>query len=110
MEKVVITEKDCNNWKFSSNTNEVIRPVLNFLQKDFAQTKEHKKAQKTPKRNQTKAQNANDITKIKNMLKKHLEKVTYSLICVFVFFVRAKKKKIEIKKMKQCNVLNPNVS
>ena len=32
--------------------------------------------------------------KFKNALKKHLKwkKVTYSLICIFLFFVRAKKK------------------
>ena len=42
------------------------------------------------------------------------KKVTYSLICVFVFFVHAKrrKKKIENRKNERslkCNVLNTNV-
>ena len=37
-------------------------------------------------------------------------KVTYSLICVFVYFVHAKKRKKKIKKKSlQCNVLNTNV-
>ena len=63
---------------FSSNIKEVIRAVLKFLlsfyekishaQKSTKSTKEHKKAQK---RNQTKGQNANKRTKIKNVLKKH---------------------------------------
>ena len=35
------------------------------------------------------------------------KKVTYSLICVFVFFVYAKKRKNE--KCLQCNVLNTNI-
>ena len=37
-------EKDCDNLKFSSNINEVIKAVLNFLfflRKDFARTKKH---------------------------------------------------------------------
>ena len=34
-----------NDYKFSSNINEVIRPVLNFfLQKDLTSTKKHKTA------------------------------------------------------------------
>ena len=39
-------EKDCDNWKISSNINEVIKAVLNFLfflQKDLAHTKSTKK-------------------------------------------------------------------
>ena len=76
----------------SSNINEVIRAVLNFLlffyekilhapkstkstkqhQKAPKSTKKHQKAQKVQKRNQAKAQNANKRTKIKNALKKHL--------------------------------------
>ena len=37
LKKIMIIEKDCDYWKrlwqdkFSSNINEVIRPVLNFL-------------------------------------------------------------------------------
>ena len=82
----------CNKMNFSSNINEVIRAVLNFLlffyeEISHAQistkkhknaqkrTKKHKKAQKAPKvqkHNQAKVQNANKRTKIKNALKKHL--------------------------------------
>ena len=39
-------KKDCDNWKFGSNINEVIKTVLNslfFLQKDFAHTKSTKR-------------------------------------------------------------------
>ena len=63
----------------SSNINEVIRTVLNslyiFLANRFRthqNHKKHKKAQKAQKRNQSKAQNANERTKIKNVPKKHL--------------------------------------
>ena len=71
---------------FSTNINEVIRTVLNFLliyfslKKDFVRTKSTKKyqkykkaqqAQKAPK-NTEKHKNANKRTKIKNALKKHL--------------------------------------
>ena len=41
----MIIEKDCDNSKFSSNINEVIKAVLNslfFLRKDFAHTKSTK--------------------------------------------------------------------
>ena len=40
--KVIVT----NDYRFSSNLNEVIRSVLNFffLQKDFTSTKKHKTA------------------------------------------------------------------
>ena len=50
----------------------------------------------------SKKQNANKRTKVKNALKKHQmgEKVTYLLICVFVFFVRAKKRKYKIENRK----------
>ena len=89
----------------SSNINEVIRAVLNSLflfTKRFCRHKEHQKAQKAQKKhqkaqkcNQTKAQNANKRTKTENALKKTSEwkKVTYSLICIFVFFVHTKKRK-----------------
>ena len=59
----------------SSNINEVIRAVLNFLFFFYEKilhapksTKKHQKAQKAQKRNQAKAQNANKRTKIKNAL------------------------------------------
>ena len=83
----------------SSNENEVIKAVLNFLfiylfflQKDFAHTKSTKSTKTQPSKSTKRYRK----TKIKNALKKHLRgKVAYSLICVFVLFVRAKKKKIE---------------
>ena len=71
----MIIEKDCDNEKFSSDINEVIRAVLNFFfRKIFCVHKKHKKhknntrqkrhkkhqkAQKSQKHNQAKAQNAN---------------------------------------------------
>ena len=61
-------------------------------------TKEHKKAQK---RNQKKAQNANERTKIKNVLKKHLRGKKY--ICVFV---PAKKKNRRVSTMEMLVPLN----
>ena len=48
----MIIEKDFDNRKLSSNINEVMRVLLNFLfflQKDFARTKKHQKAPKTSK-------------------------------------------------------------
>ena len=55
-------EKDCGYWKFSSDINEDIRVVLNFilffLRKDFARTKSTKSTE-SPKRHkgtQTKAE------------------------------------------------------
>ena len=79
----------CNKMNFSSNINEVIRAVLNFLlffyeeishaqisikkhKKAQKSTKTYKKAPKVQKHNQAKVQNANKRTKIKNALKKHL--------------------------------------
>ena len=72
----------CYLGQLSSNINEVIRAVLNFLlffcertnkhQKAQISTKKHKKHQKAQKHNQAKAQNASKQTKIKNALKKHL--------------------------------------
>ena len=58
----MLIEKDCNNWKFSSNINEVIRAVLNFLlflyKKISHAAKAHKapKVPKAQKHNQAKAQ------------------------------------------------------
>ena len=47
----MIIEKNCDNLKFSSNINEVIREVLNFLlfflRKDFARTKSTKGTKRT---------------------------------------------------------------
>ena len=100
---------------FISNVNEVIRAVLSFLlffyekisqaQKSISSTKKHqkhKKAQKSTKRyknaqkrNQTKAQNANEQTKIKNVLKNinnKGEKGENSNLFANLRFVLAKKK------------------
>ena len=46
IKKVVIIEKDCDNQKFSSNINEVIKAILNFLfflQKDLVRAESTKK-------------------------------------------------------------------
>ena len=42
---IVIIEKDCDNWKFSSNINEVIKAVLNliFFTKRFCKHQKHYK-------------------------------------------------------------------
>ena len=62
----------------SSNINEVIRAVLNFLLFFYEKILHAHKTQKTPKApkaqksNQAKAQNANKRTKMKNVLKKQL--------------------------------------
>ena len=59
---IVLIEQDCNDWKFSSNVNEVIRAVLNFLLFFYKKISHAPKAQKAPKvpkaqkRNQAKAQ------------------------------------------------------
>ena len=48
----MIIEKDCDNWKFSSNINKVIRAVLNFFfffTKRFCTHQKHKKHQKALK-------------------------------------------------------------
>ena len=73
----------------SSNINEVIKTVLTllfiylfiFLRKDFTRTKNHKNAPKSTKKHQKhkniskqKHKNANEQTKIKNALKKHLRR------------------------------------
>ena len=76
----------------SSNINEVIKTVLNlllFFTKRFYTHKKAKKSTKSTKkqknRTKQKHKNANKRTKIKNALKNiQGEKVTYSLICVFV--------------------------
>ena len=88
----------------SSNINEVIRAVSNFLFFFYKKILHAQKASKEPKapkstksikaqkRNQPKTQNANTRTK-KLRLKSALfstsewKKVTYSFICVFVSFI-----------------------
>ena len=65
--------------------------VLNYL--FFLYKKIAPEAPKAPKTQPSKSTKRYKRTKIKNALKKHQGKnVTYSLICVFVIFVRAKKR------------------
>ena len=54
----MITKKDCDNWKFSSDINDVIRAVLNslfFLRKDFARSKNTKSTKSTKRHKITRA-------------------------------------------------------
>ena len=87
----------------SSNVNEVIKAYLNSLYFFFCKKIFH--APKVPKAPKApKAQKQKDAieqkherykrTKIKNAIKKGLrrKRFSYSLICVFVLFVRAKKR------------------
>ena len=90
---------------FSSNINEIIRTVLNsffFFTKWFCTHQKHLKALKNTKTKPSKGTkcilaNNNKICASKTSKGK---KVTYSLICVFVFSVR-EEKKIENKKIKR---------
>ena len=83
----VILDVGTNNLNLplsSSNINEVIRAVFNFVffyekilyaqraQKAPKSSNKHQKHKKTQKRNQAKKQNANKRKKIKNMPQKHL--------------------------------------
>ena len=54
--------------------------------KKYQRAQKHQKAPKAQKRNQAKAQNVNERTRIKNAPEKHIRgtKVIYLLICVFV--------------------------
>ena len=95
--------------EFSSNINEVIKAVLNFLlffyeKISHAQksTKKHKKHQKAPNAQKSTKMQPSKSTKtqiseqkFKKMCLKtsKRKKVIYSLICIFVFFVQAKKRK-----------------
>ena len=100
----MMIEKDCDNWKFSSNIKEVIRVVLKslfihlfFLQKDFAHTKsskKHKTHQKHKNATKQKHKNANKQTKIKNAPKKHLRGKSnlFAYLRFLVFCAREEKK------------------
>ena len=75
----MVIEKDCNNWKFSSNINEISRTALNFLLFFYEKilhvqksTEKLKKARKNTKTQPNKSTKANKRTKIKSELKKHL--------------------------------------
>ena len=51
-------EKDFDNWKFSSNINEIIRAVLNllyFFTKRFRTHQKHQKHQSTKRHKDTRA-------------------------------------------------------
>ena len=84
-----------NKMTFSSNVNDVIKAVLNsfFFYEKISHAPKSTKAQST-KTEPSKSTKHYKRTKIKNALKKHLrgEKVTYSLIWVFVLCVGAKKR------------------
>ena len=59
MKRIVIKKNSCLEIdKFSSNTNEAIRAVLNPLLFFYEKISHAQKAQKAQKRNQVKAQNA----------------------------------------------------
>ena len=93
----------------SSNINEVVRAVLNFLLffykkilhaqkiiKKYKKAQEHKSTKKHQKQeNTTKQKCKAQISEQKKMCFKNIKgkKVTYSLICVFVFFCARKYKK-----------------
>ena len=87
-----------NFYLCQNNINEVIRAVLNpVLQKRFCTHHKHQKHQKHQKHKDStkqKQKNANKRKKLKICLKiSKGKKVTYSLICVFLLFVHAKKTK-----------------
>ena len=103
MKKIVIKKiHACGKINFSSNVNEVIRSVLNssfffFYEKILHAPKAPKtpKAPKAPKaqrRNQAKTQSAASKQKKMHLKTSKEKKVTHSLICVFIIFVRAKKR------------------
>ena len=84
-----------------------VRFMKRFIRKSTKttkSTKNHKNATKQKRKTQISEQ------KLK-MLKKQWKKVTYSLICVFVFLMRAKKKNrtLKSKRSLQSNVRNTNV-
>ena len=62
------------------------------------------KAQKAQRRNQAKVQNATSEQKKCAQKTSKGKKVTYSIICIFVFFVRAKKRKQKIENRKKRKV------
>ena len=109
MKKLYTQNSEQNNWNQvkSSNINEVIQTVLNFLLFFYENilhaqrsTKNHQKHEQHKNATKQKHKNANKQTKIKNALKNHLwgRKVICSLISVFVLA----SKKIE-------NLYNGNV-
>ena len=95
----------------SSNVNEVIRAVLNsfffFYEKISHAPKAPKYKDATKQKHKTLQANKNKKCTYKTSKGK---KVTYSLICVFVLFVRAKKRKQnKVKSLRNVNVLNTDV-
>ena len=93
---------------FSSNTNEVIRAVLNPLKAQKAQKSiKSIKSTKTQPSKRTKTQ----ISKQKKKIRLKISKgkiLTYSLICIFVRVKKRKLKKIR-EKSHNGNVLNTDV-
>ena len=90
-------KKDCDNSKFSSNINEVIKAVLNFfLRKDFAHTKSTKstksiKGTKQHKDTWAKARNANKQISDYFPLRCFRDIFYFCLlVCVLCFFVVVK--------------------
>ena len=89
---LMVIEKDCDKINFSSNINEVIRPVLFFFYDKITNTKstkKHQKALKNTKKHQKALKNTTNLRFIK--LKKHLigknnffffyDKIIYQYCC-----------------------------
>ena len=105
-----------NNVDLSSNLNEVIKAVLNYLffyTKRFCTHQKHQKHQST-KAQPSKSTKRSKRTKIKNELKLILEEKRYLFASLRfrAFFMRAKKRKQKIEKREkspQGNALNTDV-
>ena len=99
MKKLYTQNSEQNNWNQvkSSNINEVIQTVFNFLLFFYEKilhaqrsTKNHQKHKKHKNATKQKHKNANKQTKIRNMLKKHL-RGKMSLIRLFTFLCLRRK-------------------
>ena len=100
MKKLYTQNSEQNNWNQvkSSNINEVIQTVLNFLLFFYKKilhaqrsTKNHQKHKQHKNTTKQKHKNANKQTKIKNALKKYL-RGKKSLIRLFAFLCLRRKK------------------
>ena len=103
MKRIVIIEKDWDNWKFSSNINEVTKAVLNlllfFYEKILHAQKSTKKHKNHKNVSQKRHKNAIKQTKMKNTLMKQLRrKSNLSAYLRFCVFCACEEKKIENKK------------
>ena len=103
MKKLYTQNSEQNNWNQvkSSNINEVIQTVLNFLLFFYEKilhaqrsTKNHQKHEQHKNATKQKHKNANKQTKIKNALKKHLRGKN-SLIHLFAFLCLRRKKSLQ---------------